>query len=118
MTPSAALQKTLTRHSGDTNRHAVDSRLGGNTRRLRDLRGIGVSIEANLKQLGVRTVGELARHNGDSLYEALCELTGTRQDPCVLDTFRCAVAQARNPKLQVEQCNWWWWSRQRKSAVR
>jgi hypothetical protein len=112
MSPSAALQKTLTRHSVNT------IRPGGDARRLRDLRGIGISIEANLKQLGVRTVADLARHDGDSLYEALCALTGTRQDPCVLDTFRCAVAQARNPKLPVEQCNWWWWSRQRKSAVR
>jgi hypothetical protein len=117
MSPSAALQKTLTRHSGNTNRPAGDARVVGDTRHLRDLRGIGVSIEANLKQLGVRTVGELARHDGDSLYEALCELSRTRQDPCVLDTFRCAVAQARNPKLPVEQCNWWWWSRQRKSAL-
>lgn len=117
MSSSAALQKALTRHSVNTNRPGGDSGLVGDTRRLRDLRGIGIIIEANLKQLGVRTVGELARHNGDSLYQALCELTGTRQDPCVLDTFRCAVAQARNPKLPVEQCNWWWWSRQRKSAV-
>ena len=98
-------------------RPAGDTRLASDTLRLRDLRGVGVSIEADLRQLGVRTVSELARQNGDSLYDALCQLTKTRQDPCVLDTFRCAVAQARNPKLPVEQRNWWWWSRQRKSAM-
>jgi hypothetical protein len=43
-------------------------------------------------------------------------LTGTRQDPCVLDGFRCAVAQARDPHLPAAQRNWWWWSRQRKAG--
>lgn len=117
MAPSTALQKTSTHRSGALNRRARDSRPAGATRHLRDLRGVGTSIEANLNRLGVRTVEELARRDGDSLHEALCDLTKTRQDPCVLDTFRCAVAQARNPKLPVEQCNWWWWSRQRKSAT-
>jgi hypothetical protein len=117
MSSATAVQKTLTNRSAARTRSKAKSKVAGDTRRLRDLRGVGVSIEANLKQLGVSTVGELARQDGDSLYEALCELTKTRQDPCVLDTFRCAVAQARNPKLPVEQCNWWWWSRQRKSAM-
>ena len=111
MSPSTDLQSTLTRRSGTMNRSESGAR------RLRDLRGVGLSIEADPQQLGVRTVSELARRDGDSLYEALCDLTKTRQDPCVLDTFRCAVAQARNPKLPLEQCNWWWWSRQRKSAA-
>ncbi len=83
---------------------------------MRDLAGIGKSIAGNLRDLGVSTVGELARREGDELYRALCEKTGARQDPCVLDTFRCAVAQARDPGLAAEQRNWWWWSRQRRAA--
>jgi hypothetical protein len=66
--------------------------------------------------MGVKSVSELALRDGDDLYRRLCEKTGTRQDPCVLDTFRCAVAQARNPRLAEEQRNWWWWSQQRKSG--
>jgi hypothetical protein len=84
-------------------------------RRLRDLRGVGPSIEADLHDLGVDTVEQLALSDGRELYDALCKKTRTRQDPCVLDTFRCAVAQARDPRLPAEQCDWWWWSRQRKS---
>ncbi len=68
--------------------------------------------------LGIRTVAELARQNGATLYERLNEITGTRQDPCVLDTFRSAVAQARNPRLPEEQRDWWYWSRLRKSKSR
>lgn len=86
-------------------------------RRLRDLAGVGRSIEADLRLLGVNTVPELARRSGDELYEKLCRVTKTRQDVCVLDVFRCAVAQAKDANLAVEQRNWWWWSRQRKSGA-
>ncbi len=86
------------------------------TRQLRDLAGIGKSIEANLHSLGVTSVADLALRDGDDLYHRLCTKTHTRQDPCVLDTFRCGVAQARNPRLPAPQQNWWWWSRQRKAG--
>ena len=82
-------------------------------RKLRDLAGIGPSIEGNLNRLGIQTVQQLAAADGDRLYRQLVDLEGKSQDPCVLDTFRCAVAQARNPDLPEEQRNWWWWSRQR-----
>jgi hypothetical protein len=85
--------------------------------RLRDLAGVGPAIEADLRLLGVISVSELARHSGDELYEKLCRVTGMRQDVCVLDVFRCAVAQARDANLPAEQRNWWWWSRQRKSGT-
>ena len=68
---------------------------------------------SDLELLGVRSVSDLARRNPDALYLRLCDLTGVQQDPCVLDTLRCAVAQAKDPNLPAEQCNWWWWSRQR-----
>ena len=68
--------------------------------------------------LGIDSVAQLARADGDKLYAKLCRLTGVRQDPCVLDTFRCAVAQARDRKLPKAQCNWWWWSRQRLAAAK
>ncbi len=80
---------------------ATAGTLSFDTRQLRDLSGIGKSIAAS---------------DGDKLYRQLCTKTGVRQDPCVLDTFRCAVAQARNPHLPAEQRNWWWWSRRRKSG--
>jgi nucleotidyltransferase/DNA polymerase involved in DNA repair len=86
-------------------------------RRLRDLRGVGPSIAADLQKLGISSVGALAERDGDELYDRLCALTGVRQDPCVRDTFVCAVAQARDPKLPVEQCNWWYYSAQRKRSA-
>lgn len=66
--------------------------------------------------LGVTSVEDLARRDGLKLYQTLEKKTGIRQDPCVLDVFRCAVAQAQDPNLDIERRNWWWWSRERKAG--
>jgi len=84
-------------------------------RRLRDLAGIGPAMLKDLELLGIRNVAQLRKQNGHKLYQRLCELTGTRQDPCVEDTLVCAVTQARDPSLPAEQRNWWYWSRIRKA---
>lgn len=85
-------------------------------RKLADLSGIGKAMLADFALLQIRSVDELASADPDRLFTDLCKLTNSRQDPCVLDTFRCAVAQARNPRLPKEQRNWWYWSRQRKAG--
>jgi nucleotidyltransferase/DNA polymerase involved in DNA repair len=81
------------------------------TRRLRDLRGIGKAMLKDFEQLGIQSVAQLARANPDELYGHLCEIREQRMDPCVLDTFNCAIAQARDPLLPAEQRDWWYWSR-------
>ena len=86
-------------------------------RQLRDLISVGPAIERDFHRLGIRSVPQLAKQDPRKLYSRLERLTGTRQDPCVLDTFHAAVAQARNPRLPVEKCQWWYWSRKRKSAA-
>lgn len=83
-------------------------------RTLSSLRGIGPAMLEDFALLGIHSVEALATRDGAQLYHQLEQLTGQRQDPCVLDTFRCAIAQARNPQLPADQCNWWWWSRKRK----
>jgi Pathogenicity locus len=84
-------------------------------RRIEDLVSIGPAMVRDFEMLGVHSVAQLARRNPEKLYEKLCEVTGQSQDVCVLDTFRAAVAQARNPQLPIEQTQWWYWSRQRKA---
>ena len=91
-------------------------KLENSQRKLRDLAGIGPRVEANLHRLGVHSVAQLARQDGDDLYRRLGEIEGARPDPCVLDGFRCTIAQARDPLLRPEQRNWWWWSRERKAG--
>jgi len=85
-------------------------------RSLADLVSIGPAMLRDFELLGVRSVHQLARRDPRALYEALCSATGKAQDICVFDTFAAAVAQARNPRLPLEQCQWWFWSRRRKAA--
>ncbi len=85
-------------------------------RSLADLVSVGPAMLRDFELLGVRSVAQLARANPEKLYEGLCRATGKTHDICCLDVFTAAVAQARNPKLPAEQCNWWYWSRQRKKA--
>jgi nucleotidyltransferase/DNA polymerase involved in DNA repair len=86
-----------------------------NERSLKDLVSIGPAMLRDFERLGIRSVAQLARQKPESLYEKLCQATGKSQDICVLDTFSAAVAQARNPQLPAEQCQWWYWSRKRKA---
>ncbi len=83
-------------------------------RGLRDLVSVGPAIAADFAILGIKSVAELAKHEPEELYRKLCRKTGKRVDPCVLDTFSAAIAQARDPKLPLEKCKWWYWSRVRK----
>jgi alkylated DNA repair dioxygenase AlkB len=67
--------------------------------------------------LGIPSVSQLAKQDPKKMYSRLERLTSQPQDPCVLDTFQAAVAQARNPRLPAEQCQWWYWSRKRKAGA-
>ena len=86
------------------------------TRTLADLSGVGKACLEDFKVLGIKSVAELGKQNPEELYFRLCARTGSKQDICVLDVFRCAVEQAKDPDLAPEKKNWWYWSQQRKSA--
>ena len=86
-------------------------------RRLQDLRSVGPATLADFALLKISTVEDLARQDPGALYRRLERLTGKKQDVCVLDTLTAAIAQAQNPKLPPEKCNWWYWSRLRKKKA-
>jgi Pathogenicity locus len=86
-------------------------------RALTELISIGPAMLRDFELLGIRSVADLARRNPRRMYAELNRLTGQRQDPCVLDTFCAAVAQARNPRLPAEKCRWWYWSGVRKARA-
>jgi len=87
-------------------------------RKLLELVSVGKKMCADFEMMGIHTVAELARREPAQLYRELCRRTGQRQDPCVLDVFHAAVAQARDPRLPLEKCQWWYWSRVRKAAAK
>jgi hypothetical protein len=78
--------------------------------RLEQVPNIGQALAADLRRLGIRQPQELAAEDALALYRRLCVATGTRQDPCVLDTFLAACDFMRGAEPQP----WWAYTAQRK----
>ena len=83
-------------------------------RSLGDLISVGPAMLRDFELLGIRSVAQLAKQDPHRLYERLCRKTGKHIDVCCRDTFEAAVAQAKNPRLPAEKCQWWYWSIKRK----
>jgi hypothetical protein len=79
------------------------------TKDLQTIPGVGPSIAEDLRNLGIRSVHDLKKKNPEKLYQKLCDLTGVRQDPCVLYVFRCAVYYASHKQHKSELLKWWNW---------
>ncbi len=77
---------------------------------FQQLGSIGPKCAQDLVLLGMRRIADLAGRDPNELYRRLCELTHTRQDPCVEDVLRCAVAQADHPNLPAEWREWHRWT--------
>ena len=73
---------------------------------------VGPKFAADLLRLGFTSPDELKGQDAEVLYQRLCEMTGSHQDPCVLDTFRAVVhfAETGEPK------KWWEFTPLRKAA--
>jgi hypothetical protein len=56
-------------------------------RKLTDLPNVGPAMAADLCLLGIDRPEQLAGRDPLDLYEELCQRTGSRHDPCVLDVF-------------------------------
>lgn len=70
---------------------------------LSELRNIGKAMLQDFQLLGIGSVAELAKQEADELYVRLSRITGSRQDPCVHDTFAAAIHQAKTG----EALDWW-----------
>jgi hypothetical protein len=73
------------------------------------LSSVGPSIAADIVRLGYTSLDALAKANPAEMFAKFSRKVGRSVDPCVEDTFRCAVAQARNPALPKSAHNWWYW---------
>lgn len=79
-------------------------------KRFQELGSVGPACAKDFLALGFTRVEELRGQDAQKLYDRLCELTKTRQDPCVLDVLRCAVVQAEHPHLPAKWRDWWQWT--------
>lgn len=78
---------------------------------LEQLPNIGPSLAADLRLIGIQTPRELKGRDAFVLYQKLAAATGTRQDPCVLDTFMAAVDFMNG----AAAAPWWAYTAQRKA---
>lgn len=62
-----------------------------NLKTLTDLPNIGRAMAEDLYLLGIDHPQDLVGRDPVALYQNLCALTQTRQDPCVLDVFMSIV---------------------------
>jgi hypothetical protein len=78
--------------------------------RLEQLPNIGPSLAADLRDIGIHHPRDLCGQDAYALYRRLCERTGCRQDPCVLDTFMAAT----DFMAGAAAAPWWHYTAQRK----
>lgn len=87
---------------------------------LTGIPGVGVSIAADLKQIGIRKVSDLKGKNPESLYDDSNKFKGCTQDRCLLYVFRTAVyfAETSPPDRDAEKLKWWNWKDKTKIHVK
>jgi len=78
--------------------------------KLEQLPNIGPSLAADLRRIGIHTPRELKGRDAFVLYQKLNAVTGSRNDPCVLDTFMAAVDFMNG----AAAAPWWAYTPQRK----
>lgn len=81
---------------------------------LRALMNVGPAIERDLKGLGIRSIADLATAEAGELFQRLERQSRKRVDPCVYDTFRAIIHEARTG----EKTPWFAWTEERKRRQR
>ena len=78
------------------------------TQKLTDLPNIGTSLAEDLQRIGIDQPDMLIGEDPFELYQRLCDATGTRQDPCVLDVFMSITdfMNGNEPRVWWEYTAW------------
>ncbi len=60
-------------------------------REFNDIPNVGPAMTRDFKLLGITNPKQLIKKDPYKLYKQLEKITGSRQDPCVLDTYMAVV---------------------------
>jgi hypothetical protein len=60
-------------------------------KKFKDIPNVGPAMERDFRKLGIKSPADLIGKDPYRLYRDLCQLTGCRQDPCVLDTYLAVI---------------------------
>jgi predicted RecB family nuclease len=76
---------------------------------LQQIPGVGPSLAADLRSLGITTISDLENQDPEKMYQQLVQQVGAPVDRCVLYVFRCAVYFAQHKQRDPELLKWWNW---------
>ena len=76
---------------------------------LRQIPGVGKSISADLRSIGIVSIRDLKDKDPEELYMRFCHQQGKKIDRCLLYVFRCAVYYASTEQHDSELLKWWNW---------
>ncbi|POZ60441.1 helix-hairpin-helix domain-containing protein [Chromobacterium alticapitis] len=77
---------------------------------LLHLPNVGASTAADLRLLGIQAPADLRGHEPLQLYLQLCDATGRRHDPCVLDVLMSVCHYMESGEARA----WWSFTAERK----
>ena len=80
---------------------------------LQQIPNVGPAIESDMRLIGVRSPQDLLGKDPYEMYECLCEITGERHDPCVIDVFIAAVRFMAGEPAKP----WWKYTSERKRTL-
>jgi hypothetical protein len=81
--------------------------------KLEDLPNIGPAMAGDLRLIGIHAPEQLCDQDAYEMYVSLCEKTGQRQDPCVIDVFLSVVHFMRGGEAKP----WWAFTAVRKKEM-
>jgi hypothetical protein len=81
---------------------------------LTDLPNIGKAMARDLQIIGIQHPDQLIGKNGYKLYDNLCQITGKKHDPCVIDVFLSVVDFMNGGEAKP----WWEYTEERKEHLR
>ena len=81
--------------------------------RLEELPNIGKAIAGDLRQIGIQQPQALIGKDPYQLYDDLCNITGEKQDPCVIDVFLAVVNFMEGGDAKP----WWEFTAERKKHM-
>ncbi len=77
---------------------------------FKDIPNIGPAMVRDFHALGIKEPKDLIGKDPFQLYKKMCKVSGTRQDPCVLDTYMAAMDFMNGAPARP----WWQYTNMRK----
>ena len=69
----------------------MKAKTASGVKRWQDIPNVGPAMARDFALLGLKSPSDLKGKDAYKLYQKMCKVSGTRQDPCVLDTYIAVI---------------------------